>query len=170
MDFKELIYKRRSTRAFTDKKVTREEIEQMLTAATRAPNACNLQSWHFYAVASDEMRAKFASEEAIRPWACAAPVIFVVCTNGAEIVGRFGEKARKFPVQDTALAMQNLSLAAADMGLGSCIIGMYNNDKIRAILNLPDAHEIVAVVVVGEAADEVPLRERKPLNEVATIL
>ena len=170
MEFKELIYKRRSTRAFTDKNVTNEEIEQMLIAATRAPNACNLQSWHFWAVKDDAVRAKFAEEAVIAPWACAAPVIFVICTDDAEITARFGEKGKKFPIQDTALAMENLVLAAADMGYGSCILGIYNNEKIRAILNLPEAQEIVAVVPVGEAAAEVPLRERKPLDAAATII
>lgn len=170
MEFSELLYKRRSTRAFTDKKVTKEQIEQMLIAATRAPNACNAQSWHFYAVTDDAVRARFAKDAVIAPWAAAAPVIFVICTDGSALLSRFGERARKFIIQDTALAMENIVLAAADMGLGGCIMGMYDNDKCRAILQLPEEHEIVAVLPVGEPVSEPPLRERKPLADVATIL
>ena len=170
MEFSELLYKRRSTRAFTEKKVTKDEIERMLIAATRAPNACNAQSWHFYAVTDDAIRAKFAEESVIAPWAAAAPVIFVVCTDGGALLARFGERARKFIIQDTALAMENLVLAAADMGLGGCIMGMYDDAKLRAILKLPEAHEIVAVLPVGEAVGEPPLRERRPLSETATLI
>jgi len=170
MEFRELLYKRRSTRAFTDKKVTKEQIEQMLIAATRAPNACNAQSWHFYAVTDDAIRARFAEDAVIAPWAAAAPVIFVVCTDGSALLSRFGEKARKYIIQDTALAMENIVLPAAEMGLGGCIMGMYDNDKCRAILQLPAEHEIVAVLPVGEPVSEPPLRERKPLSEVATLI
>ncbi len=168
MEFSELILKRRSARAFTDKKVTREQIERMLTAATRAPSACNMQSWHFYAVTDDVTRAKFA--EFCAPWAATAPVIFVVCTDGEEILARFGKRAEIFIVQDTALAAENLLLCAADMGLNGCFMGAFDADKCRELLNIPDKRQIVAVIPVGEASCEIPLRERKPLCDVATII
>lgn len=60
MEFNELLYKRRSARAFTDKAVSTEEIREMITAATRAPSACNMQSWHFYAVTKEDVKRRFA--------------------------------------------------------------------------------------------------------------
>ena len=166
MEFSELLYKRRSVRAFTEKKVTREQVDKMLEAATRAPNACNMQSWHFYAVTDSEVKAKFA--EFCAPWAASAPVIFVVCTDGEAIINRFGERARLFTYQDTALAAQNLLLAAADMGLNGCFMGAFDADKCRALLDVPTKYEIVALIPVGEAQTEVPLRERKPMGDVVT--
>lgn len=168
MEFSELLMKRRSTRAFTDKKVTNEQITKMLEAAVRAPNACNMQSWHFYAVTDSEIRAKFSGF--CTEWAAAAPVIFVVCTDGEAITSRFGEKAKKFILQDTALAAENLLLCAADMGLNGCFMGAFDADKCRKLLNVPEKYDIVALIPVGEAANEVPPRERKELHEVAEII
>ncbi|MBQ8248670.1 MAG: nitroreductase family protein [Clostridia bacterium] len=168
MEFSELIYKRRSVRAFTDKPVTREEIDRMLEAATRAPSACNMQSWHFYVVTDAAVRARFA--EFCAPWAATAPVIFVICTDGDAIMKRFGERARLFVHQDTALAAENLLLCAADMGLNGCFMGAFDADKCRSLLEIPESREIVALIPVGEAQTESPLRERKPMSEVVTYI
>lgn len=166
MEFSELLYKRRSVRAFTDKKVSREEVDRLLTAATRAPSACNMQSWHFYAVTDPAVRARFTEFSA--PWVATAPVIFVVCTNEEQIVGKFGDRAKIFPIQDTALAIENLLLAAADMGLGGCFIGAFDAKKCRLALEIPEKYGIVALVPIGEAQTEPQPRERKPLCEVVT--
>ena len=168
MEFSELLYKRRSVRAFTDRELTREEIDKLLTAATRAPSACNMQSWHFYAVTDNTVKEKFT--DFCAPWAATAPVIFVICTNGAAITARFGERARLFTYQDTALAAENLLLAAADMGLNGCFMGAFDADKCRVLLDIPKEREIVALIPVGEAKTEFPLRERKPMSEVVTYI
>ncbi len=168
MDFSELIYKRRSARSFTDRKLTREEIDKLLHAATRAPSACNMQSWHFYAVTDPAVRGKFTEFSA--PWVATAPVIFVVCTDEAQIVGKFGERAKIFPIQDTALAIENLLLAAADMGLNGCFIGAFHPKKCREVLAIPEKYGIVALVPVGEAASEIPLRDRYPLEDSVTYI
>ncbi len=168
MEFNELLYKRQSARAFTDRVVSRGQITELLTAATRAPSACNMQSWYFYAVANPKVREKFA--EFCAPWAATAPVIFVVCTNGEAIVSRFGERAKTFILQDTALAAENLLLAAANMGLNGCFMGAFDGEKCRELLNIPEKYEIVAIIPVGEAAGEISMRDRKPLSEVAEII
>ncbi|MCI8388185.1 MAG: nitroreductase family protein [Clostridiales bacterium] len=168
MEFNEVLFKRRSTRAFTDKPVSREQIEQMLTAAINAPSACNMQSWHFYVVTNAETKAKFT--EFCAPWAATAPVIFVICTDGANITARFGERAKTFIIQDTALAAENLLLSAADMGLNGCFMGAFDKEKCRELLNIPSKYDIVALIPVGEASSETPSRDRKPISEVAEFI
>ena len=168
MEFSELIYKRRSVRSFTERTLTREEIDKLLIAAIRAPSACNMQSWHFYAVTDSEIRAKFT--EFCAPWVSTAPVIFVICTDEAQIVEKFGERAKIFPIQDTSLAIENLLLAAADMGLGGCFIGAFDSEKCRTALEIPRKYGIVALVPIGEPTVESPLRERKSLNDVVTYI
>ena len=168
MEFSELIYKRRSVRAFTNKELTRDEIDKLLIAATRAPSACNMQSWHFYAVTDKAVKAKFA--EFCSPWAATAPVIFVICTDGEIITARFGERAKLFTYQDTALAAENLLLAAADMGYNGCFMGAFDADNCRGLLGIPKNREIVALIPVGEAANEAPLRDRKSMADVVTYI
>ncbi len=168
MEFSELIYKRRSARSFTDRKITREQVELLLEAATRAPSARNMQSWHFYAVMNEEIKAKF--KDVCAEWATTAPVMFVVCTDGEEIVSKYGDRAKVFILQDTALAAENLLLAAADMGFNGCFMGAFDPAKCREILNIPEKYEIVALIPVGEPTGEILLRDRKPLEYVAEII
>jgi len=171
MEFSEVIKKRRSTRKFTNDPVSREQIIKMLEAATIAPNACNMQSWHFYAVTDKAVRARLDEESAIATWATTAPVMFVVCTDAAAIVARFGEKAeRVFAVQDTAAAIENLLLCAADMGLGGCFMGAFDEAKFCEIVGIKEGHKPVAVVPVGVPAIELPARPRNPLSSVVTFV
>lgn len=168
MEFKDLLFERRSIRSYTDRKITDEELSYILTAAINAPSACNMQSWHFYAVTDPEARAKL--KEFSDDWVSSAPVVFVICTDGDAMVERFGEKGRKFIIQDTALAMENMLLAAADIGLGGCIIGRYDDDKCRKAFDIPEKYKPVALMPIGEPAAKAPARPRKPIGEVVTFV
>ncbi len=171
MEFSEVIKKRRSTRKFTNDRVSSEQIIKMLEAATIAPHACNMQSWHFYVVTDANVKARLNEESAIAAWATTAPVMFVVCTDAKEIVARFGERAENlFVVQDTAAAIENLLLCAADMGLGGCFMGAFDADKFREIVGIKEGHRPVAVVPVGTPAVELPARPRNPLMSVVTFV
>ncbi len=155
---------RRSVRAYTERKLSKEEIEELLRAATLAPSACNMQSWYFYAIADPAEREKLKAVCA--DWVSAAPVVFIVCTDENGIVSRFGSRAKKFPMQDTSLAMENLLLRAAEMGLGGCIIGAYKQNELVELFNIPEAHTPVALLPVGEPREEIPPRGRKSVTEV----
>ena len=169
MEFSELLYKRRSVRAFTEKELTREEIDKLLIAATRAPSACNMQSWHFFAVTDEPTKKSLAENGCFAPWAASAPLIFIVCTDGEKIIERFGDKARDlFIIQDTSAAIQNILLTATDMGLGGCWMGSFNEQKLRDMLNIDQKYKVVAVVPIGEPDGDIAMRERKPLDEVVT--
>ena len=165
MELQKAIESRRSTRAFTGRKLTRAEIETLLRAATSAPSACNMQSWHFYIIADEGERAKLKGICA--DWVPSAPVVFIVCTDAEAINARFGRFGAKFPIQDTSLAIENLLLKATDMGLGGCIIGAYKQETLIKTFSIPDKYVPVALLPVGEPAEEIPARERKNISEVS---
>ena len=168
MELQTAIEKRRSTRSFTDRRLTKSEISELLRAATLAPSACNMQSWYFYVVTDESERLKLKSVCA--DWVSAAPVVFIVCTDDNGIVSRFGERGRKFPMQDTSLAMENMLLKAADMGLGGCIIGAYKQNEITELFSIPKEHTVVALLPIGEPTEEIPARERKDIAEVSSYI
>lgn len=170
MEFKELLFKRRSVRSFKQRRLTEDEINYILTAAINAPSACNFQSWHFICVTDPETKERFKSICA--DWVSAAPAVFVICTDSEKIDERCQDKARsyKFAVQDTALAMQNMLLAAADIGLGGCIIGAYDQEKCVSELNIPEKYLPVALMPIGEPTAETPARSRKSIKEVTTFI
>lgn len=171
MEFQQLLSERRSVRAFTGAPVSAEQRQILLEAAIRAPSACNLQSWHFYVVAD---RAKI---EALYPtvygaaWIQKAGLVVIVCTDADAITHRFGEKGSSlFCLQDTAAAMENLLLCAADLGLGGCWIGAFDPEACRVFAAIPDSRTPVAIAAIGEIAEKSPLRERRPLDEVVTVI
>lgn len=165
MELQTAIEKRRSTRSFTDRKLTKGEISELLRAATMAPSACNMQSWYFYIITDEKEREKL--KNVCADWISTAPVVFIVCTDANGIEARFGERGRKFPMQDTALAMENMLLKAADMGLGGCIIGAYKQNEVTELFSIPKEHTVVALLPIGEPTEEIPARERKDITEVS---
>ena len=169
MEFNELIYERRSTRSFKDEPVTAEQIEKMLDAAIHAPNACNFQSWHFYVVKSESARAKIGGM--CGRWGLGASVVFVVCTDAAQLEARFGERGRDlFAVQDTAAAIENLLLCAADIGLGGCWVGAFDEAACREALDIPQGRRPVAIIPVGVPAEKPAMRARVDLSDVVTVI
>ncbi|MGN1345319.1 MAG: nitroreductase family protein [Eubacteriales bacterium] len=171
MEFRDLLMKRRSCRSFTGGTMTRSQLDYILTAATRAPNACNMQSWHFTAVCGKEAVGKLYPEVCHGEWVKNAAVVIVVSTDREGVERRFGERGRDlFSIQDTACAMDNLLLAAADLGFGGCFVGAFDEDACRKQLGLGDRYRPVALAVIGTVEGEVPLRERKPMEEVVDIV
>ncbi len=168
MEVREAIAARRSARSYTDRALTKAEVTELLNAGILAPSACNMQSWHFYVVSGADRR-RFSGVCA--DWIQKAPVVIIVCTDGDAIESRFGERAKKFPVQDTALAIENILLRATELGLGGCIIGAYNDAACRAAFpEIGAAHRIVALLPIGEPAELPAPRGRKPFSEAVTFL
>lgn len=171
MEFRELLMKRRSCRSFTGGTMTKSQLDYILTAATRAPNACNMQSWHFTAVCGADAVVKFAREACRQDWIQKSSVVIVVSTDREGVETRFGDRGRDlFALQDTACAMNNILLAAADMGFGGCFVGAFDEDACRKALNLSERYRPVALAAIGTVDAEVPLRDRKPMEDVVDII
>ena len=169
MEYSELLSKRRSVRSYTERGVTKDEIDSLLNAATAAPNACNFQSWHFYVVTDSERIKGFSGICA--EWATTAPVIIVIATDADRLQKRFGSRGCDlFAIQDTALAAENILLKAVELGLGGCIIGYFDEDKCRNHLSVPDNQRPVMIIPIGEPDEDAAVRSRKPLSEVVTYL
>ena len=170
-NFTDLLYKRKSIREFTDYTLSEAEITLLMESATRAPNACNLQSWHFYAVTNRDMINSFYPAIYSGKWITEAAMVIVVCTDAKELEKRFGDRGSKlFAVQDTAAAINNILLQAANIGLGGCWIGAYNDEKCRELLNIPAERCPVALLPIGKPKSEPFERGRKPLGDVFTLI
>ncbi len=171
MEFFDVIKARRSIRQFTSRPVSADEIMKLIDAAISAPNACNMQSWHFYVVTDAAVKEKLAEEKTVATWATTAPVIFVVCTAAEKICERFGDIGENlFAVQDTAAAIENILLCAADMGLGGCFMGAFDKEKCKEIVGIKDGHKPIAMVPVGEPANILPPRARNPIENAVTFV
>lgn len=147
----EVIFTRRSIRKYTAQPVAEEAVMRLLAAAMAAPSAGNQQPWQFVVVRD---RAALDAITRINPYAQMlreAPVAIVVCAD----LGR-----SKYPVdywvQDCAAATQNILLAAAAMGLGTCWLGIYPDPErvagLRRLFATPEGIVPFAAVAVGHPA------------------
>ncbi len=145
------ITRRRSIRQFTGDPVPREKITAALQAAMTAPSARNLQPWNFVVVTDRETRAALAKAH---PYAGFA-------VDAGAIVVPFGKKkgAMSFD-QDMAAATENLLIAVAGLGLGATWCGLDDTlqDRVRALLGVPDDFHLFALIPVGVPAEEKPAR------------
>lgn len=170
MEFNKLITNRRSVRSFTGGKIPGDAIRAMLNAGLRAPNACNLQSWHFYCICDAEKIAGLVPSVYGGEWMKNASVVIVVCTKSTRLEERFGERGIMFAIQDTAAAAENILLSAADLGYGGCWIGAFHEDNCRSYLSLPDDERPVILLPIGTYETEPALRDRKSFDEAVTFI
>ena len=172
MNFNEMLDHRRSTRAYTGEPVTRAELDAMLAAGVRAPNACNAQCWHFFCTIDRDVIAKIYPEvysrgEWIRDIGCA----ILICTDPDQLEARFGSIVReRFSVQDTAAAATQILQCATTLGLSGCWMGAFDHDKACEFFGVPAQMEPVILLGIGHAAEEPPARPRKPMDEVVTLI
>ena len=157
MDFIDLVKVRRSVRTFAGEDVESGKIDQILEAARLAPSWANKQGWSFVVVRDRETVKRVAGASgAGNRWMAKAPLIVVACGDpGAS--GTRGDL--KYFMVDVAIAMEHLVLAAADLGLGTCWIGAFDEAAIKEILGIPEKVRVVALTPVGYAAERAGVQE-----------
>lgn len=140
-DFWRAIYERRSIRKFQATAVPRELVEQVLHAGIWAPSSCNYQMWDFVAVDDAAVNAALA---ALSNQMGNAPVNIVVS------YGRDFSEDAWANIQSASAAIENMSLAAHVLGLGTFWITQTGDrEKVRAIVGLPEDRLVVAVLALG---------------------
>ncbi len=163
MTFLELAEKRTSIRSYTDQAVDDEKLNSVLEAGRLAPSACNIQPFHIIVIQRAETKEKLR-DAYNNEWFIKAPVILAVCAEPAKAWKR-GDGMNYCNV-DAAIAMDHITLAAADMGLGTCWIGAFKPDKARQALCLPDGIEPVAMTPLGYTNQNRNATKRKELNQL----
>ena len=150
METFECILKRRSIRSYDKKDVPNEFIGKMLEAAIHAPSAGNLQPWEFIVVKDLKTKEELSNAALGQDHVKEAPVVIVVCVNPEKSAEKYGERGRNlYCIQDTAAAIQNMLLTATDLGLGTCWVGAFEEERVKDILRIPENLRPVALITVG---------------------
>ena len=136
MDVLEAIKQRRSTRSYTDEKVTDEDVERLIEAARWAPSAGNIQPWAFVVVKDVKTKKKLAVAALNQPFIQKAPVVIIICADLTQYDRVYGSRGKNFySLQDTAAATENILLAAEELGLAICWVGSFRENKVAKVVN-----------------------------------
>jgi len=158
MEALEAILTRRSVRRYTPQPVPDPLIQEILTAAMRAPSAGNEQAWQFMVITERRLLDEIPRFHPYADMLRQASVAILVCGDLRL------EKYKGYWVQDCAAATQNLLLAAHAKGLGAVWVGIYPKEdrveRMRGLLGLPQHVVPMALVPLGYPAEQIPVEER----------
>jgi nitroreductase len=174
MSFMELAEKRQSVRKYSNLPVEEEKIEMCIKAARLAPSACNSQPWKIIVVNDPDLKEKVAKETynmliPFNKFVHSAPVILVMVIERPNLLSTVGAgiKGIDFTLVDLGIAAEHVCLQAAELGLGTCILGWFNEGPIKKLLNIPKDRKIGLLVCLGYPEDD-KIREkvRKPIEKL----
>lgn len=173
-DVFEVIKERRSVRNFQDKAVSEETLSSLLEALRWSPSWANTQCWEVVAVTDQEVKQKLqATLPPTNPAVKAmveAPVILVLCAQLQKAGYYKGQVTTKFGdwfLYDLGIATQTLCLAAQALGLGTVVVGLFDQDKAKAVLGVPEGYELVSMLPLGYP-EKIPAAPKR--REVAEFL
>ena len=163
MNVYEAIKARKSVRSYLDRPVEEDKLMRVLDAARLAPSASNRQEWRFVVVRDGSVRKSMARATR-HAFITEAPVILVCCAEDQHHVMRCGLPC--YPI-DAAIAIDHITLAAVDEGLGTCWIGGFDASIVKELLGIPEGFEVVELLPIGYPADpSLKEKSRHALSEI----
>lgn len=159
----EAIKKRKSVRHYLDKEIPEDVLREVLEAARLAPSASNRQNWKFVLVQDKELRQQLIQASRRQRFVGEAPVVIAGCATNTHHIMPNGVPS--YPV-DLSIALDHVSLQAADLGLGTCWIGAFEQEGVKEILHIPEKVTIVCLMTLGYPAGRGFKSDRKPLEEI----
>jgi len=163
MDVKEAIKKRNSIRNYEDRPVPEEKLLRVLEAARLAPSGRNSQHWKFIVVRDEEKRQELGRLSGGQYHVHTAPVIIVAVAIDPEELMPCGVQAS--PV-NLAIAIDHMTLAALEEGLGTCWIGAFAQEEVKKLLGVPEQMSIISLLTLGFAGEAGRPKSRKKLEEI----
>lgn len=160
METIECIKSRRSVRKFKRKDLDKEKIIKILESAIYAPSSGNLQNWEFIIIENEENKRRIAKAAYNQNFIVDASLVIIACSNDEKMI-LYGKRGKElYAIQNVSAAIQNILLAANDLGIGSCWIGAFDEKEVKKILEIPDNVRPLAIIPLGyyEKIPEKPVR------------
>jgi len=158
----EPIRKRYSCRCYEDREIEGEKLDCIFEAARLAPSAKNLQDWRFVVATEKQKRQDLAVAANNQRFLENAGAVIAACSKG-DYVMRCGQPVA--PI-DVAIALEHITLQAAELGLATCWIGSFYPEKVRAALAIPDNVAVIELMALGYPADQPKEPNRLPLDGI----
>lgn len=172
--FLELAQARQSDRAYEEGRVIeREVLERIVEAGRLAPSACNGQPWHFTVITEPQLLlevGKATSSLGMNRFVKNASALVLITLEPTNITSKLGcgIKDKDFPIMDLGIASAYITLAAEDEGLGSCILGWFDEKKIKELVGIPQKKRLMLIVSIGYTVKPKRRKIRKDWDKVVS--
>ncbi len=174
--FLELAAKRYSVRKYKGDPVSRDMIDRCIEAARLAPSACNSQPWKFVVIDDPQLKdtlakTAFKGLTDFNHFAFKAPVLVLIVSQRQKMFARVAGivKRKDFSLMDIGITAEHFCLQAAHEGLGTCMLGWFNEKTVKKMLSIPKQKRVELIISLGFADDPaVPDKTRKPTKEMST--
>ena len=171
------IKNRRSIRFFKTAQIKREALELCLEAGRLSPSACNSQPWKFILVDSPsflkELSNKiFSGIYKMNAFSKNASALIVIVSTKPKFFARFGGALRNTNFQniDAGIACENIVLQAQELGIGTCILGWFNERKLKSLLRIPWNKKVPIIISLGYTDEkDLPPQQLKEKSETISI-
>jgi len=174
VNFLDLVKTRQSVRKYLDKPVEREKIELCLEAARLAPSASNSQPWNFIVLDDPKLKEAVAKETfsqliSFNRFSLQAPVLIILISGRPGFLNKVAEaiKDKQFNLIDIGIVAEHLCLQATEEGLGTCILGWFNEKGVKKLLNISPSKRVELIITMGYPEfTEIRLKKRKEMDQI----
>jgi nitroreductase len=164
----EAIKTRRSIRKYTQQPLEFDKITRIIEAGHYAPSSGNIQNWRFVVITDKKTIRSLYDHCLKQEHVYNAQAIIVVCGEIETAERFYGLRGKRlYTTQNCAAAIQNMLLAAFELGVGACWIGAFDEDKIRVMFNVPENARPQALITLGYPDEEPGPPERDELASVS---
>ncbi len=178
MDTMEAIKTRRSVRKFSDRLIEPEKLQAVLEAAQASPSWANMQCWRFVVVQDPAVKAKMSELSYVEAFfapkgyktnpakqaLAEAPAVIVACAEPTQSGDLHGQH---YYMADMGIAAENMMLAAHNLGLGTVFVGVFDEEGLGDLLDIPPEIRIVGLFPLGYPQEEAKAGpSRKPLDQI----
>lgn len=180
MDLKNGIKNRRSIRKFKDMKISHEILEEIADTAKYAPSWKNTKTARYFFVESDDIKKKLSDEcvfgmahngGIIDNCAVVAVLAYVTGRSGFEKDGSFTtSKGDRWEMFDAGISAQTFCLSAYEKGIGTCIMGIFDEDKVAETINLPEGMKVAALIAMGYPDENPDAPARKDTKDIISFI
>jgi len=173
----DLVNQRESTRKFSDKVVAMDVVNQCIEAARLAPSACNSQPWTFHVISESQLRQRIAEATlqkgiSLNKFTLEAPMLVVMTVSKGNLRTKVGQMISGLPYYliDVGIAAEHFCLQATEEGLGTCMIGWFQEKTIRKHLKMNRDERVALVIAVGYPSDMLRgSKSRKKLEDITVV-
>ncbi len=174
MKFLDLVKARQSVRKYLDKPVEREKIERCLEAARLAPSASNSQPWSFIVVDDPKLKEAVAKETfsqliSFNHFSLQAPVLIILISERSGFLNKVAEaiKDKQFSLIDIGITAEHFCLQATEEGLGTCILGWFNEKGVKKLLNISPSKRVELIITMGyPESNQIRPKKRKSIDQI----